>query len=739
MNRPSVARAPRMPPSPLRRALVALAIALSGAGGSIGLLGLAAAQGPPTLAYSFAAVHVGDEGAYVPEGLEPPLSESSQDRFLGYTFSLGAPQPLALPDGQRRLVVPWREVQHARDPSGRNSSWTFAVDLDAASGEPLAHSAQQWGSMGGLVNAPGILESTVRERPVLTVYGEAWALCGYRMEAPLPPQSGPIHVSGRCLPDAKTGSWQPANFTVVGIEPLAGGHALHLRAQQGNNRTDLWMDAGIPYPIRIQQQSDASGTDKSWTLVLASFRAGTTLLPTSSVLDGIQPVAITWAPRQVFGPSEDGVEVAFPLSQAWRSAATRDPDVAQFLSRHPDAAVAAAQFREKAKEDQEERTWTFIVAAPNSMQALEVQVTRRELAGLTQTVGGLAHGASDVTVSEGVTLAPDQTRFLGLATLPTVHSMFARWAQHVSPEEAAAGPNSWAFSLLCPGKVALHCPLQGPWFSAGRWQFEAGFLPESVETNDTGTELGFDAQGKVSFVQRWKERTTADVGPAATPRPVSPTPPMSQSRPAPSFAWPSAMATAAAGGASLVVALFYWLWPTLKGAGWGLFSRVREEALLAHPVRKQLAALVSSQPGIHLLGLVRATGRSAGSVRHHLQLLLDRGVVVRHRGPHYDLYFMAGIPRIQVASARALKSPSARRVLDAIARGPGRNGLSIALETGLDPSTVSECARALHAAGLVEIRRAGRNRRLYAAPAAQDVLTATGLDGPDEASVATRT
>lgn len=727
MDRSSQASAGQGPGHRLRRrAWVALAIALLGASGSIGILGLASAQQPAPVTYAFAAPRIGDQGAYVPEVSGPDLDPSG-DTFLGYTFSVGEPYGLLLPDGQRRLAVPWQEVMHSREVSGRNESWTFGVELDAASGEPLAYSAQQWGSMGGLVNAPGILESTVRQRPVLTTYGPAWGICGHRMHPVGPAKAGAIHVSGRCLPDGRTGTWQPANFTSLGIEPMAGGKALHLMAQRGHNRTDLWIDGATPYPVRIQHRTGMGGTESVWTLALASFQPGSAPLPPSSHLPGIEPAPIELAKREVYGPSEQGVDVAFPLSAAWRSANTLDANLARYMARHPDALVAAAQFREQSKDGQAQRTWTFVVATPNVTEALQVEVTRRDMAGLGSALAATGQWA-DITQSEGLTLAPAQAAALWVPQMPTVASMFARWPQHAGPDEAALAPNSWGFSLLCPADGDLHCPLRGPWYSAGRWLFEAGFLPESMETNDTGTELGFDGQGHVAFVQHWRQRTTADVGPAAPSGSANapPTPPSAQGRPAPTFAWPSAAVSATAGGASLFAALLYWLWPTLKGGVLGLFSRVREEAVLAHPVRKEIATFIAGQPGIHLLGLVRATGHSVGSVRHHLGLLMDRGIVVRHRGPHYDCYFMAGTGRHQVASARALKSPSARRVLEAVARQPGRNGRSVALETGLDPSTVSECARVLREAGLVEMQRRGRDLFLYAAPRASEALDSAG-------------
>lgn len=67
----------------------------------------------------------------------------------------------------------------------------------------------------------------------------------------------------------------------------------------------------------------------------------------------------------------------------------------------------------------------------------------------------------------------------------------------------------------------------------------------------------------------------------------------------------------------------------------------------------RICRVVSEQPGIHFRGLARAAGLPAGQLRHHLDRLVRRGILVELEDGGYKRFFLAGKhdPRLRPALA----------------------------------------------------------------------------------------
>jgi predicted transcriptional regulator len=172
-----------------------------------------------------------------------------------------------------------------------------------------------------------------------------------------------------------------------------------------------------------------------------------------------------------------------------------------------------------------------------------------------------------------------------------------------------------------------------------------------------------------------------------------------------------------AGVLAVAVGLLYWFWPTIKGAGAiGLFSRLKEPAVLEHPHRSRIMRLVEAQPGLHFNGLLRLAGMGNGTLAHHLDVLVKNGRVRRVPSGGYTCYFpnARGVSGVSPMP----RSPGAQKVMQAIRARPGISNLEVAHHTGLDPGTVHYHVQRLAHAGLVRPLREGRTVRLHAAPQA---------------------
>lgn len=127
----------------------------------------------------------------------------------------------------------------------------------------------------------------------------------------------------------------------------------------------------------------------------------------------------------------------------------------------------------------------------------------------------------------------------------------------------------------------------------------------------------------------------------------------------------------------------------------------------------QLYKIVKEHPGVHFRGLGRAAGlTSAGQLRHHLDRLVRRGLLVEVKDGRFSRYFATGDhePRLRPELARFAR-PLPRQIGKLLLQTPmGRTELRRRL--GCADSTLGYHLNRLVAAGDLQ-RRPGRNGGQY--------------------------
>lgn len=152
------------------------------------------------------------------------------------------------------------------------------------------------------------------------------------------------------------------------------------------------------------------------------------------------------------------------------------------------------------------------------------------------------------------------------------------------------------------------------------------------------------------------------------------------------------------------------------------YSRHDDSDPLEHDVRATLYESVESKPGIHLSRLADRTAVSLSSVRHHLDVLADEGLVCSELIQGKRCYFRPGATDVTIAAA--LDDPATRSVLTTLASEGPSTGSELAATMDLDPSTVSHHLSRLEADGIVERERDGRRVITALTPATSRALGA---------------
>lgn len=174
----------------------------------------------------------------------------------------------------------------------------------------------------------------------------------------------------------------------------------------------------------------------------------------------------------------------------------------------------------------------------------------------------------------------------------------------------------------------------------------------------------------------------------------------------------AAVAAAAAAGVVLLVKVLFS----------ALFTRLSGEEALEHPNRRLLVDRIAKEPGINFRGLVRASGIAAGTVRHHLTILVRAGIVTE-QGLGSTRRFFAGRATDGWEHQVLLREPGMRQIHDWVAANPGATQLEVLdamAEAGVSRSTTQHRLERMCERGAVEARWQGRFKRYWprnAAPA----------------------
>ena len=511
---------------------------------------------------------------------------------------------------------------------------------------------------------------------------------------------GDIMVSG-----CDTG---PTAFRATAVEVLDGVEAVRFDATLADGALSYWFNPGIPEPIRVLSTPN-EGLPVEWRLT--SFERGDGVWDTGLQMPASEKLpTVDLAARKPWGPDDQGVGHPFPLSQAWTKAAADPtfPDFALYLRDHPDAAAVDASYRESRSGSQTDRSWHILIWSKGGPFYLVATQTEQYAGGpVTDVLGMPPVGPPVVTYAfyKGSVSMNDPGRLP--EKLPTVASAMAFWKAFTGSKDDA---NTWGLQACYPD-----CGLQ---VQVGRETYDHSGQASGTNSTDMFLLLGPDGRATgLLQVDSTYTRTASGMAAGGMQTGVN-----GSSRLAASSglrAVPLSMSaiplTGSAGASflALLSGLLVWFWPAIKGSPlMGLFSRLREDKLLDHPVRQEILLRVEAEPGIHYQGLLREVGGGKGSLEHHLRKLENGRLVRAVRGPYYTCYFPWSVGQAARDAAPALKSEGARKVLAAAQARPGITGQELASSTGLSASSVSEHVKHLVAVGLLRANRDGRSLRV---------------------------
>ena len=122
----------------------------------------------------------------------------------------------------------------------------------------------------------------------------------------------------------------------------------------------------------------------------------------------------------------------------------------------------------------------------------------------------------------------------------------------------------------------------------------------------------------------------------------------------------------------------------------------------ASEVRTAIRGYVATTPGAHFSKVRDDLKLGTGETQHHLQRLVDAGIVETRKDGDYRRYFTAGqFSAFEKVALGYLRRETARGLLIALLREPTATGSEIAAGLDVSRATVSNTAKDLDEAGLL--------------------------------------
>jgi DNA-binding CsgD family transcriptional regulator len=534
---------------------------------------------------------------------------------------------------------------------------------------------------------------------------------------------------GYCRADRLDHQRVPQFFRPAGEETIGGIRVLKFNATDRHGSYALWYADGLPVPLRyeVTQENDldrnrTQGTG-TFRLDLVAFERGQT--PRDA---GGQPgpplPALAREARQPWGLSGGKHELPFPAKEAWDFAAAEVPEMRRMLASSPDAYVARAHLSGWVEPNDADLHWFFSVV--NGTHVLDLMVEKRmqmsvigfEPMLLPGTPWAL-HPASLKLVFtneweiEGYYPPPEQAP----NTVATLDALLERHEAYLPDVSWGDEDIRYGFTIMC---ATIRCDDTRIYYDVGISDLDRRYVQEQAPPGLPrlfGMRFAwsyFMVQDDGLALASYSMQDDSGTAPASSAaQPVRSPPRVASALAAPTPSWVAPVATASAAG--ILVGLLYWLWPALKAAPAALFSRVRGEDLLRNPLRAEIHQRIEANPGIHHQELVRATGRGNGAIEHHLAKLVQAGLVKRIAGKGYTCYFLRGAAdHSDMQAAPLLKSPVARRIVEAARGSPGIRPSEVARQVGVSPATVHYHVERLKQAGLLQATALDGSVRLHA-------------------------
>ncbi len=532
--------------------------------------------------------------------------------------------------------------------------------LDPRPGQPLTD------AMAGL---PTAFEAML-DLPVVTVPDDSTAPCGWKtsMQGQRIDLRDGVVVHGQCPPDMFLGFADvvplpgPLTLHVTGQDTVNGNDTIVLGPKGAEEDLRLWFTETVPYPVRVLSKTDAVPPPVQEMLggdyqepafyvlhELVRFVAGS---PVDAPAP--QPAGDLTGNAGFWGPDTRGIQHPWPVREALEISTANNGTcgaLRSWLALHPTADVVHSA--------QVDDGW--LLHLEDDGQGMWTHIAKP---GLCRQTGTMVLQA------------------LGPGPMPTLQhgdALLARWTGthmtrygHDAVDDRILTVGNGRYLLSVDEQGRMHALASDddqpePRFSDPAW--------------DPDAEGDWHVMSHDSGAWSMPDRATAT--------------------------------TIAAG--SVAAGAMVLLWPALKGllGGIGLFSRIRREDLLEHPVRAGIMETIESDPGVHFQELVRRMGKGRGTMEHHVRKLVQSGLLVEKAERGFTCYFPKGaVDRRLMEMAPLFKAQGARRVLQAVQAQPGAATMELASTLGMATSTVNYHVKRLVDAGVLDSRRDGRFVRL---------------------------
>lgn len=683
--------------------------------------------------FQVAPPRVGDEWEYEANVVAVVDGEDEDAKHDVTRFRWDPAMALHDRDGVPRHVHPLVDV---------TNNHTAFVDMESLEVVASAFAYQSNASHRGWTSY-GVLPSLTSTRTESTIDGQ---IIEYH-EYPLPcgfatelhdreiDVDAPVEIYGACGWSDDDPGVHAARAT--GSQTLHGIPVVGFTISSDGGTVVLWYNRDIPVPVLIELDIEVEwdfeifGADEPLRVEIAGDVRLDGFVPGDArwgIPGGPLPPPLTPVPTRTattLSVDDRDLDHPFRLSEAF-DVALQDPtypDLREFMAANPGARAVAAQAWRAQDGDHDVYGWTFRMwnDGRDIVSGAERRIARD---GTPSSVLQLVTGPDDRGGRSGLSVGfgPDlDFTVVDESRLPDRVPVVAVAAQRFT-ESTGLAANDYGFDYTC----TLFC-----WFG-GTDALYVGY-DERIETEPdlvTGEpghiaairhRFHFTDEGTLAFQERITEEgtTTSSLGgQSSRPQVYADAAPI-QARALPLWLTPSREAAAGVGFMAILVGAAYWLWPTIKAGGVvGLFSRVRPDQLLEHPLRARIYETVQEHPGIHYQAIVRHTGKGRGVMEHHLRKLEQGGLIVTQSNRGHKCYFAKGaMDHSIMAAVPALKTKGAVRVLRQIIRDGDTTVTALAEDLGIAKSTASHHVRRLREAGLIE--SAGR---IAPTPAARKAL-----------------
>lgn len=156
---------------------------------------------------------------------------------------------------------------------------------------------------------------------------------------------------------------------------------------------------------------------------------------------------------------------------------------------------------------------------------------------------------------------------------------------------------------------------------------------------------------------------------------------------------------------------------------WILYRRLDREEIVDHEVRSRLIDLVEQEPGIETSELSRRLDLSINTVLYHGRLLAEADAAILERIDGRVAFFPAA-GRVQRKEAiAALRQGRRANLFDLVLSEPGINVTEAAGALDVSPDALRYHVDVLVDREVLESRRDGRQRKLFATPTGRDLWT----------------